>query len=95
MRLRAVLRQHIFILDAELKVIWRRAPRALGRGVDESISDDVDDGVDDAEAADAGAVSAGFLGESDAFAVESYWGAGDDEGDLEGELLGAALIGIV
>jgi hypothetical protein len=62
------------------------------RVVDESILDTWPAVLLVAEAADAGAVSAGFLGESDAFLVGSYWGAGSDEGDLEDESLGAALV---
>jgi hypothetical protein len=81
MRLRAVPRLYILILDAELEVIWRRAVRDVGRGVNESLVDDVAIGVDvdDAEAAESGAASAGFL-EDVAFAVESYGGARGDEG---------------
>lgn len=48
--------------------------------------------VADADAADAAAAIADFLGEVRAFAFESYGRAGRDEGELGDYLRGAAVV---
>lgn len=48
--------------------------------------------VENAEAVNAAAAIADCLDEFDAFAVEGYGGAGSDEGELGGQLRGAAVV---
>lgn len=93
MRLRAVRREDVLVLDTQLETLGRWASFDVARIVNEGVVDDFAVDVDDAEAADAVPTPSGVFGEDDAFAVDCDWGARRDKVETGRELFGAADVG--